>query len=424
MKAFRSKILAIFFILSISFQAKANYLVIPMDEAQKNHLKSYGIAYKALSMEIEVDWLLNYQGGAFALSYSKEIETTCRLKGVSYYIITPSQYANVLEEISAPSVNQDVVKLHKAPKIAVYSPKSKLPWDDAVTLVLTYAEIPYDVVYDQEVMNDVLPLYDWLHLHHEDFTGQYGKFWASYRNKKWYQDDVALQEQTAKLLGFQKVSQLKLAVAKKIRDFVVGGGFMFAMCSAPDSFDIALAAEGVDICSEMFDYDPIDPQAQEKLDFSKCFAFENFTIVTDPYTYEVSNIDVPQSRARQVKEKDDLFVLFDFSAKWDWVPTMLTQNHSKIVKGFNGQTTAFMKRYLKSSVTILGENASLNEARYIHGTYGKGTWTYLGGHDPEDYSHYVGDPVTDLDLHPNSSGYRLILNNILFPAAKKEKRKT
>lgn len=424
MKAFRSKILAIFFILSISFQAKANYLVIPMDEAQKNHLKSYGIAYKALSMEIEVDWLLNYQGGAFALSYSKEIETTCRLKGVSYYIITPSQYANVLEEISAPSVNQDVVKLHKAPKIAVYSPKSKLPWDDAVTLVLTYAEIPYDVVYDHEVMNDVLPLYDWLHLHHEDFTGQYGKFWASYRNKKWYQDDVALQEQTAKLLGFKKVSQLKLAVAKKIRDFVVGGGFMFAMCSAPDSFDIALAAEGVDICSEMFDYDPIDPQAQEKLDFSKCFAFENFTIVTDPYTYEVSNIDVPQSRARQVKEKDDLFVLFDFSAKWDWVPTMLTQNHSKIVKGFNGQTTAFMKRYLKSSVTILGENASLNEARYIHGTYGKGTWTYLGGHDPEDYSHYVGDPVTDLDLHPNSSGYRLILNNILFPAAKKEKRKT
>ncbi|MEE1221484.1 MAG: asparagine synthetase B [Bacteroidales bacterium] len=424
MKAFRSKILAIFFVLSISFQAKANYLVIPMDEAQKNHLKSYGIAYKALSMEIEVDWLLNYQGGAFALSYSKEIETTCRLKGISYYIVTNSQYSQILEEISSPSVNQDVVKLHKAPKIAVYSPKSKLPWDDAVTLVLTYAEIPYDVVYDQEVMNDVLPLYDWLHLHHEDFTGQYGKFWASYRNKKWYQDDVALQEQTAKLLGFQKVSQLKLAVAKKIRDFVVGGGFMFAMCSAPDSFDIALAAEGVDICSEMFDYDPIDPQAQEKLDFSKCFAFENFTIVTDPYTYEVSNIDVPQSRARQVKEKDDFFVLFDFSAKWDWVPTMLTQNHSKIVKGFNGQTTAFMKRFLKSSVIILGENASLEEARYIHGTYGKGTWTYLGGHDPEDYSHYVGDPVTDLDLHPNSSGYRLILNNILFPAAKKEKRKT
>jgi hypothetical protein len=274
-----------------------------MDETQKNHLKSYGVAFKALTLEYEVDWMLNYQGGAFTLSYSKEIENLCRLKGVSYYIITPSQYANILDEIAQPSVNQDVVKLHKAPKIAVYSPKNKLPWDDAVTLVLTYAEIPYDVVYDQEVMNDVLPLYDWLHLHHEDFTGQYGKFWASYRNKKWYQDDVALQEQTAKLLGFQKVSQLKLAVAKKIRDFVVGGGFMFAMCSAPDSFDIALAAEGVDICSEMFDYDPIDPQAQEKLDFSKCFAFENFTIVTDPYTYEVSNIDVPQSRARQVKEK-------------------------------------------------------------------------------------------------------------------------
>lgn len=424
MKLFRIKILLVSFLCCFTTQLWANYLVIPMDETQKNHLKSYGIAYKALSMEYEVDWLLNYQGGSFALSYTKEIENICRLKGVSYYIITPSQYANILDEIAQPSVNQDVVKLHKAPKIAVYSPKNKLPWDDAVTLVLTYAEIPYDIVYDQEVMSDVLPLYDWLHLHHEDFTGQYGKFWASYRNKKWYQDDVALQEQTAKLLGFKKVSQLKLAVAKKIRDFVVGGGFMFAMCSAPDSFDIALAAEGVDICSEMFDHDPIDPQAQSKLDFSKCFAFENFTIVSDPYTYEVSNIDVPQSRARQVKEKDDLFVLFDFSAKWDWVPTMLTQNHSKIVKGFNGQTTAFMKRYLKSSVTILGENASLEEARYIHGTYGKGTWTYLGGHDPEDYSHYVGDPVTDLDLHPNSSGYRLILNNILFPAAKKEKRKT
>lgn len=395
-----------------------------MDESQKNHLKSYGVAYKALSMEYEVDWMLNYQGGAFTISYSKEIETICKLKGVSYYIITSSQYSQVLEEISSPSINQDVVKLQKVPKIAVYSPKNKLPWDDAVTLVLTYAEIPYDVVYDEEVMNDVLPLYDWLHLHHEDFTGQYGKFWASYRNKKWYQDDVALQEQTAKQLGFNKVSDLKLAVAKKIRDFVVGGGFMFAMCSAPDSFDIALAAEGVDICSEVFDYDPIDPMAQEKLDFSKCFAFENFTIVTDPYTYEVSNIDVPQSRSRQVKEKDDFFVLFDFSAKWDWVPTMLTQNHNKVVKGFMGQTTAFMKNVLKSSVLILGENAALGEARYIHGTYGKGTWTYLGGHDPEDYSHYVGDPVTDLDLYPNSSGYRLILNNILFPAAKKEKRKT
>lgn len=424
MKRYLSNIIAIFFLLSLSFQAKANFLIIPMDESQKNHLKSYGVAYKALSKEYEVDWMLNYQGGAFAMSYSKEIETICRLKGVSYYIVTPSQYSQVLEEISAPSVNQDVVKLQKVPKIAVYSPKNKLPWDDAVTLVLTYAEIPYDIVYDQEVMNDVLPLYDWLHLHHEDFTGQYGKFWASYRNKKWYQDDVALQEQTAKQLGFNKVSDLKLAVAKKIRDFVVGGGFMFAMCSAPDSFDIALAAEGVDICSEVFDYDPIDPMAQEKLDFSKCFAFENFTIVTDPYTYEVSNIDVPQSRSRQVKEKDDFFVLFDFSAKWDWVPTMLTQNHSKVVKGFMGQTTAFMKTVLKSSVLILGENAALGEARYIHGTYGKGTWTYLGGHDPEDYSHYVGDPVTDLDLYPNSSGYRLILNNILFPAAKKEKRKT
>lgn len=424
MKLFHTNIIVIALIFCFSFQAKANFLVIPMDDSQKNHLKSYGVAYQALEKEYEVDWLLNYNGGSFALSYTKEIENICRLKGVSYYIITPSQYANILEQIAQPSVNQEVIKLHKAPKIAVYSPKNKLPWDDAVTLVLTYAEIPYDVVYDQEVMNDVLPLYDWLHLHHEDFTGQYGKFWASYKNKQWYQEDVALQENTAKLLGFKKVSQLKLAVAKKIRDFVVGGGFMFAMCSAPDSFDIALAAEGVDICREMFDHDPMDANAQAKLDYSKCFAFENFTIETDPYAYEISNIDVPQSRVRQVKEKDDYFVLFDFSAKWDWVPTILTQNHSNVIKGFNGQTTAFVKKYIKSSVIILGENASLNEARYIHGTYGKGTWTYLGGHDPEDYSHFVGDPVTDLDLHPNSSGYRLILNNILFPAAKKEKRKT
>ena len=424
MKLFHTNIIAIALIFCFSFQAKANFLVIPMDDSQKNHLKSYGVAYQALEKEYEVDWLLNYNGGSFALSYTKEIENICRLKGVSYYIITPSQYANILEQIAQPSVNQEVIKLHKAPKIAVYSPKNKLPWDDAVTLVLTYAEIPYDVVYDEEVMNDVLPLYDWLHLHHEDFTGQYGKFWASYKNKQWYQEDVVLQENTAKLLGFKKVSQLKLAVAKKIRDFVVGGGFMFAMCSAPDSFDIALAAEGVDICREMFDHDPMDANAQAKLDYSKCFAFENFTIETDPYAYEISNIDVPQSRVRQVKEKDDYFVLFDFSAKWDWVPTILTQNHSNVIKGFNGQTTAFVKKYIKSSVIILGENASLNEARYIHGTYGKGTWTYLGGHDPEDYSHFVGDPVTDLDLHPNSSGYRLILNNILFPAAKKEKRKT
>lgn len=411
-------------LLFVSLRVNAAYLVIPMDETQKNHLKAYGVAYKALTMEYDVDWMLNYKGGAFSMRASEEMENLCRLRGVSYYMISDEQYGGIVAEIAQPEVNQDVVKLQKAPKIAVYSPKNKMPWDDAVTLVLTYAEIPYDVVYDEEVLNGVLPLYDWLHLHHEDFTGQFGKFWASYRNQQWYIDDVRMQNETARRLGYGKVSQLKLAVVKKIRDFVAGGGFMFAMCSAPDSFDIALAAEGVDICENMFDGDAMDSDAQTKLDYSKCFAFTDFHIVTDPYTYEISDIDVPISRSRRFNEKNDFFVLFDFSAKWDWIPTMLTQNHSKVIHGFMGQTTAFMKKFVKSNVIVLGENKSADEVRYIHGTYGKGTWSFLGGHDPEDYSHYIGDPVTDLDLYPNSCGYRLILNNILFPAAKKEKRKT
>lgn len=423
----KAKVLSklIFLILSVvSLRVNAAYLVIPMDETQKNHLKAYGVAYKALTMEYDVDWMLNYKGGAFSMRASEEMENLCRLRGVSYYMVSDEQYGGIVAEIAQPEVNQDVVKLQKAPKIAVYSPKNKMPWDDAVTLVLTYAEIPYDVVYDEEVLNGVLPLYDWLHLHHEDFTGQFGKFWASYRNQQWYIDDVRMQNETARRLGYGKVSQLKLAVVKKIRDFVAGGGFMFAMCSAPDSFDIALAAEGVDICENMFDGDAMDSDAQTKLDYSKCFAFTDFHIVTDPYTYEISDIDVPISRSRQFNEKNDFFVLFDFSAKWDWIPTMLTQNHSKVIHGFMGQTTAFMKKFVKSNVIVLGENKSADEVRYIHGTYGKGTWSFLGGHDPEDYSHYIGDPVTDLDLYPNSCGYRLILNNILFPAAKKEKRKT
>lgn len=423
----KAKVLSklIFLILSVvSLRVNAAYLVIPMDETQKNHLKAYGVAYKALTMEYDVDWMLNYKGGAFSMRASEEMENLCRLRGVSYYMVSDEQYGGIVAEIAQPEVNQDVVKLQKAPKIAVYSPKNKMPWDDAVTLVLTYAEIPYDVVYDEEVLNGVLPLYDWLHLHHEDFTGQFGKFWASYRNQQWYIDDVRMQNETARRLGYGKVSQLKLAVVKKIRDFVVGGGFMFAMCSAPDSFDIALAAEGVDICENMFDGDAMDADAQAKLDYSKCFAFTDFHIVTDPYTYEISDIDVPISRSRRFNEKNDFFVLFDFSAKWDWIPTMLTQNHSKVIHGFMGQTTAFMKKFVKSNVIVLGENKSADEVRYIHGTYGKGTWSFLGGHDPEDYSHYIGDPVTDLDLYPNSCGYRLILNNILFPAAKKEKRKT
>lgn len=402
----------------------AAYLLIPMDGTQKNHLKAYGIAYWTLEREVEVSWLLNYRGGSFMSRYYEEVERELKIRGVSYEIIADVQAAQIIREISSPEVNMDEVKLHKAPKIAVYSPKNKLPWDDAVTLVLAYAEIPYEVVYDVEVMEGVLPMYDWLHLHHEDFTGQYGKFWRSFRNAAWYQEEVRINEETARMLGFEKVSQMKLSVAKKIRDFVAGGGYMFSMCSAPDSFDVALAADAVDIVDVMFDGDPIDPNAQSKLNFNNTLAFENFTLVTNPYIYEISDIDVTDSRPRTINEKNDFFTLFDFSAKWDPVPTMLCQNHMQVIKGFMGQTTAFSKDLVKPQVLILGEHKAANETRYIHGEYGNGTFTFYSGHDPEDYRHLVGDPATDLNLFPNSPGYRLILNNVLFPAAKQKKRKT
>jgi hypothetical protein len=395
-----------------------------MDETQRNHLKAYGISYWVLSRNIEVDWLLNYRGGSFMFAYSKPLEEECTIRGVTFQVIADAQSSAILLEIADQQANMENVKLHKAPKIAVYSPKNKLPWDDAVTLVLTYAEIPYDILYDEEILTGVLPLYDWLHLHHEDFTGQYGKFWVSYKNAAWYQEDVRINEAMAKQLGFAKVSQMKLAVAKKIRDFVAGGGYLFSMCSAPDSYDVALAADGTDICDVMFDGDPSDPEASQKLDFTKCFAFENFRLSTNPYEYEISSIDVTETRPRNIGWENDYFSLFEFSAKWDPVPSMLCQDHESLIHGFMGQTTAFNKKYIKSNVVILGENKSLGEARYIHGDFGKGTWTFLGGHDPEDYQHLVGDPPTDLNLHPNSPGYRLILNNILFPAARKEKRKT
>jgi hypothetical protein len=418
----RSLIILIFLLVINGIQAA--YILIPMDNSQKNHLKAYGIAYWTLQRNIELSWLLNYRGGSFLMQYLKPVENECTIRGVSFEIIADAQASAILLEISDPQVNMETIKLHKAPKIAVYSPKNKLPWDDAVTLVLTYAEIPYDVVYDEEIMSGVLPLYDWLHLHHEDFTGQYGKFWASFKNYAWYQEDVSVNENNARKLGFTKVSQLKLAVAKKIRDFVAGGGYMFAMCSAPDSYDVALAADGLDICDVMFDGDPPDRTAQSKLNYDNCFAFENFTISMNPYEYEISSIDVTETRPKSLNETNDYFTLFDFSAKWDWVPSMLCQDHETMIKGFMGQTTAFNEKYIKSTDIVMGENKGLNEARYIHGDFGKGTWTFLGGHDPEDYQHLVGDPPTDLSLHPNSPGYRLILNNILFPAAKKEKRKT
>ena len=393
-----------------------------MDNTQKNHLKAYGIAYWVLQNQMEVDWLLNYRGGSFACKHLDQIENELKIRGVSYTVIADAQYTAILSDIADPSKNSDVVKLQKAPRIAVYTPESSLPWDDAVTLALTYAEIPYDKIYDPEIIEGKLVMYDWLHLHHEDFTGQFGKFWRAYKDAKWYKNDVALQTKMAKELGFGKVSQLKLAVAKKIKEYVIGGGFLFAMCSAPDSFDVALSAEGVDICEYMFDGDPIDPQAQSKLNYDNCLAFTNFKISTNPYEYEISDIDV--TNKRKVRKENDYFVLFEFSAKWDPVPTMLCQNHERIIKAFMGQSTAFRSDKLKPEVLVMGENKSIGEVKYIHGELGNGTWTFYGGHDPEDYQHFVGDPATELDLYPNSPGYRLILNNILFPAAKKKKLKT
>lgn len=403
----------------------ASKIFIPMDaEGQAAHLKAYGIAFAALKANIPVDWLLNYKGGSFGLDQVESIERMCKLRGVSYEIMSDAQYMGVLNEIANPDFNGDIIKLEKVPKIAVYTPPNKEPWDDAVTLVLTYAEIPFDKVYDDAVLADDLAKYDWLHLHHEDFTGQYGKFWWQFHNEAWYQNDQKSAEAMAAKHGYKKVSQLKLAVAKKIRDFVAGGGYLFAMCSATDSYDIALAADGVDICAEPFDGDPMDPNAQQKLDFTKCFAFKDFTLVKDPIHYEYSNIDNTEPRMGIVPMNIDYFSLFTFSAKFDPVPAMLCQNHTNTIKGFMGQTTAFRKEVLKSSVLVMGDYKPANEARYIHGEYGKGTWTFYGGHDPEDYQHMIHDPVTDLSLHPTSPGYRLILNNVLFPAAKKKPRKT
>jgi hypothetical protein len=417
------RLLLIFLIALTTFSASASYIFIPMDDKQANHLKAYGIAYWVLQNDIEVDWLLNYKGGSFMIKYYQKFENELIIRGVSYEVISDAQSNEIITALASPSSNTDIMKLEKFPKIAVYSPKSKLPWDDAVTLVLTYAEIPYDVVFDDEVMEGVLPKYDWLHLHHEDFTGQFGKFYRSFHNMPWYIEQQREYEASARKHGFNKVSQLKLAVAKKIKDFVAGGGFLFAMCSATDTYDIALSAEGVDIVERIYDGDGADPQAQQKLDYKKTFAFQDFKLTKNAYEYEFSNID-NQLSERGLVQENDYFNLFEFSAKWDPIPTMLTQNHTRVIKGFYGQTTGYKKQLVKPDVVIMGENKSINEAKYIHGIIGKGFWTFYGGHDPEDYQHIVGEEPTDLNLHPNSPGYRLILNNILFPAAKKKKQKT
>jgi hypothetical protein len=394
-----------------------------MDNKQTNHLKAYGVTYWILRSEIEVDWLLNYRGGSFMVKYYPAIHNELVVRGVSFEVISDAETNQILSEIASPAVNYDVMRLDKYPKIAVYSPKSKQPWDDAVTLVLTYAEIPYDVIFDDEVLNGSLVKYDWIHLHHEDFTGQYGKFFNTFQAMPWYIEQQREAEGIAQRFGFHKVSQLKLAVAKKIKEFVVGGGFMFAMCSATDSYDIALSAEGVDICERMYDGDPADPQAQQKLNYENTLAFTDYRLVKDAYQYEFSDIDNPPNE-RALRQDNDYFSIFEFSAKWDPIPTMLTQNHTRTIAGFYGQTTGFKKNLIKPDALVMGENKAINEAKYIHGVLGKGFWTFYGGHDPEDYQHQVGEEPTDLNQHPNSPGYRLILNNVLFPAAKKKKQKT
>jgi hypothetical protein len=405
------------------FPVHAAFILLPMDEtSQQNHLKAYGITYWALDKQYKASWLLNYRGGSFLLPDAPEIRKECQIRGVSFEILSDGEANAILDEIASPSQNMETVVLEKAPKVAVYTPPGKQPWDDAVTLVLTYAEIPFTAVYDEEVLSDQLLLYDWLHLHHEDFTGQYGKFFGAYRNAPWYIEQKREAEALAKKLGYSKVSEEKLAVSKKIRDFVIGGGFMFAMCSATDSFDIALAAEGVDICEPMFDGDASDPNYQAKIDYTKSFAFKNFTLERRPERYEFSDIDMSDKRA--VPFEKDYFTLMEFSAKWDVIPAMLCQNHTQLIKGFMGQSTSFDRELIKSNVLILGECQLNGEARYIHAQRGKGFFTYYGGHDPEDYQHRVGDAPTVLDLHPNSPGYRLILNNVLFPAARKKKQKT
>ncbi len=407
----------------LSNSSFASFILIPMDAVtQTNHLKAYGIVYWSIQQGHKAKWLLNYEGGSFLLEDTKTIRNECAVRGVSFEIISDVATKNILEEISSPSKNTDAVVLEKAPKIAVYSPKNKMPWDDAVTLVLTYAEIPFDVIYDEDVLNDKLLEYEWLHLHHEDFTGQYGKFYGTYKNAPWYIEQKKNAEKLANQLGFKKVSKEKLAVAKKIKDFVIGGGFMFAMCSATDSFDIALAAQNTDICESMFDGDPSALNYQSQIDFTQTLAFENFKLERNPLIYEFSSIDMTSKR--NIKRTSDYFTLQEYSAKWDPVPTMLCQNHTQYIKGFMGQTTSFDSNTIKPNVLTMGKNMINGEARYIHGVLGKGMFTFYGGHDPEDYQHRVGDLKTELDLHPNSPGYRLILNNVLFPAAKKRKQKT
>ena len=414
------KFLIYLFFIQLGLSQK---ILIPMDQTQKNHLKAYGTAFWTLNNGINVEWILNYRGGSFMVDSYPEVEKECRIRGVSYDIIGAEQTLIIYNEVEVN--NMDVVLLEKAPKIAIYSPPNKQPWDDAVTLALTYAEVPYKTLWDEEVFNGGLEEFDWLHLHHEDFTGQYGKFYRNYHTADWYVSQQKQFESVATKLGFNTVHNQKKALAQMVKNYVANGGFLFAMCSATDSFDIALSVLNSDAAHSVFDGSPIDNEIQKKVDYKNSLAFSDFKIITDPMIYEYSDIDYPPSNNVLVRGAEaDYFSLFEFSAKFDPVPTMLTQNHVSVIKGFMGQTTGFHRDKIKKHVLIMGEDKTTPQVKYIHGNHGKGTFTFLGGHDPEDYQHFVGDPQTDLSLHQNSPGYRLILNNILFPAAKKKERKT
>jgi len=397
-------------------------LLIFMDLDQTDHLKAYGITYRALTKGYKADWLLNYRNGSFLIDYNEDIAAECRLEGVSFDEISFSDAAQVYAFVQSEENNMDVIRLEKAPKIAVYVPPGFQPWDDAVTLALEYAKVPYDKIWNDEILRGDLDNYDWLHLHHEDFTGQYGKFYGSFANAQWYIDQQLSYEQNAKQNGYKKVSGMMKAISIEIKNYVGRGGFLFAMCSATDSYDIALSALGVDICESMYDGDAADPNAQEMLNFDNTVAFTNFKLEMNPYVYEYSDIDIQPIEVGNFE--NDYFTLFDFSAKYDPVPTMLTQCHANVIRGFMGQTTMFRRSTVKNSVVVLAERKGTDQVKYIHGNFGRGTFTFYGGHDPEDYQHAVGDPPTDLNLYKNSPGYRLILNNILFPAATKKKQKT
>jgi hypothetical protein len=414
-------IIIIILFASISL-ANAQKILIPMDLAQTDHLKSYGLAYWILKQGQTVDWLLNYRAGSFMTDYNDLIASECRIRGIFFEKIDGASAAQIFAEVADENVNMDVVKLEKAPRIAVYVQPGIQPWDDAVRLALEYAEIEYDAIWDEEVELGKLDKYDWLHLHHEDFTGQYGKFWASFQNTPWYIEQVSLNESMAKRLGYKKVSEMKKSIVLKIKEYVANGGFLFAMCSAADSFDIALAAQNIDICESMFDGDPADPQANQKLDYTQTLAFENFKLIMNPGIYEFSDIDITPNNSHD--PRIDYFTLFEFSAKYDPVPTMLTQSHTNIIQGFMGQTSAFRKEVIKKSIIVMAEREGTNEVRYIHGNLGRGTFTWYSGHDPEDYKHHVGEQPSEMKLFKTSPGYRLILNNVLFPAAKKKEQKT